>query len=844
MATQRRIKAAGSDDDDRMRSNNSSGNYRKNNNKRFNRRRSSSSSSSKASLQLAINVLDTFLRTKPEECNAANLVCSLTLSAKLVSQMHHRNNAVQVNRPQKETPLLAKFRTLRGRVFAILDQLVTADLLSPRQLCNSAWAVGKHFAFDGSILPGDGMGLEMGMRERWNLSSGSNSNSNGIDSDDTANASASANASDEAREQQQHTQQQQRLASTMDDIAVRLTDVLDSYDGVGDNVVKVGELTMACWAYASTRPRNVPPGWELPPRVGRVPAAAAAADASGEVSDGSSSKLAEDVVIFERWDEVAGESSSSTRVVEHFRNDESKSDRIMDDLFDAVANTLCWEQEYATNKSPSLLRECPWKDISTIAWSFATRGHFGSESTEYLIAAAVKEASRRLDAAPRGAAAARNNGGRGNNRGSQSGRPNNRNDRTSRFIPRDVSQLAWSVGVLQCDNYRLGDSLVELVGAISRRWIGLGVDKHWDAAQRPFENWQTADLVQLAVALSHGRIDDVGLLSEIYHEAFHIILMGDKAENVKGGSFRQNNGRHRRWQSWELSIMLWVQANLYLTSKQGSVFGVFSEAVPRTLLRRVQRQIDNGNEIASVDSIGIGAQEQANLAWSLTVLQEHFSEESKDLLRSIFRSASSSYRSGSFIRLENAHQLWQSYFLLEEECPDVVADVNKSFRDYLERTWNAEKSRQKISSARHRSLSQTLDLMGVAHYNEHHEDIDVAIILKTESSWTHTAERGDHEESHHKVAVEFDGPKHFTRMSNEKPRALGHTVLKYRILKKQGWAVVRVPYYEFDKIPFWASMERQRYLQRLLKTHDDIRFSEVDRSEYTPLVPSRQTRFD
>ena len=76
------------------------------------------------------------------------------------------------------------------------------------------------------------------------------------------------------------------------------------------------------------------------------------------------------------------------------------------------------------------------------------------------------------------------------------------------------------------------------------------------------------------------------------------------------------------------------------------------------------------------------------------------------------------------------------------------------------------------------------------------------------------------------------------------PRALGHTVLKYRLLKKQGWTVVRVPYYEFDRIPFWASMERQRYLQRKLKTHANIRFSGVDKSEYKAPTPNKQSRFD
>lgn len=105
--------------------------------------------------------------------------------------------------------------------------------------------------------------------------------------------------------------------------------------------------------------------------------------------------------------------------------------------------------------------------------------------------------------------------------------------------------------------------------------------------------------------------------------------------------------------------------------------------------------------------------------------------------------------------------------------------------------------------------------------------------------------------SHHFVsAVEFDGPLHFTREAFDElgnkiaPRTLGHTALKYRLLKQQGWAVVRVPYYEFDKIPFWASMERQRYLQRLLKTHAHICFSEVDVSEYKAIAPNRRSRFD
>jgi hypothetical protein len=219
------------------------------------------------------------------------------------------------------------------------------------------------------------------------------------------------------------------------------------------------------------------------------------------------------------------------------------------------------------------------------------------------------------------------------------------------------------------------------------------------------------------------------------------------------------------------------------------------------------------------------------------------------------------------IQIEHAHQLWQSYFLLSKDCPDAVEYVTNDLCTYLENIWYMEKSRSKQSSSRHKAISQTLSLMKVAHRNEYDEDVDVAIVLEENSAWTHMAvydfDNTDNNNNNNsskrwkKVALEFDGPHHFTVLASTSdevsllergvkivPRVLGHTVLKYRLLKKKGWTVVRIPYYEFDKIPFWASMERQRYLQRALKTHQTIEFSDVDVSEYTPMPSTRNSRFD
>ena len=132
--------------------------------------------------------------------------------------------------------------------------------------------------------------------------------------------------------------------------------------------------------------------------------------------------------------------------------------------------------------------------------------------------------------------------------------------------------------------------------------------------------------------------------------------------------------------------------------------------------------------------------------------------------------------------------------------------------------------------------------MGITHFNEYDEDIDVAMILPQKSIKTNKSNKEEQNKSlvRH-VAVEFDGPSHFVRDGR---RPLGETLLKYRCLKLQGWDVVRVPYQEFDKIPFWASMERQRYVQRKLKTHESIRFSEVDVSDYSEIPDDRRSRFD
>jgi len=735
--------------------------------------------------QRATAVLNALLSTQPEKCNAANLVCALTLSAKVLGPQGRPNE---------------NFRSLLFEALEILDKLVERKNLNSRQYCNAIWAVAKHYDRDPLLLPAAQSSVlahEYGAAETWDLS----------ESEDVDHAIS----------------REERLEGTIQGIANELTAMLanevantteavNAYSGQkpkANRDTKLGEICMASWAFGVLRPRQTPPGWLEPPQMGKV--------SKSNQQQQPPAKRTNDFMSFEQWtmnDEDLSFLQQNDADEDGKEKNAPPKDPV-DALFDAIGEALCrpingeelinssmFEPEYEFMR----ITDCTWSEIANLAWAFEKRGRCLSEESETLLRALSREAAWRLRTA---------------------------GDETKYMLSRDISQLIWALGTLQQDNFRLAHDLVELVDDFSELMGFRGGAED----RRPFQKWSCPDIVQMISSLSHARIDDSRLLLALFQEANMRLDKGIYSQP------RRQDGR-KVFLSWEVCVMLWAQARLHLTSSKGRGYGEFPQ--------RAAACINSAASEGSLLDIGIGPQEQANLAWSLTVLQQHQSDEAIELLRGVFHDAANTCEEEGVIQLEHAHQLWQALFLLEEESPGAVSRVPKWFRDYLSDKWNLEKSTKKISSARHKSISDVLNLMGIAHFNEHDEDIDVAIVLKHQASWAHQTENTGNGGDSMKVAVEFDGPNHFTRkriprddQSPAEPvRALGHTVLKYRLLKQKGWTCVRIPFYEFDKIPFWASMERQRYLQRVLKTHANIRFSDVDISEYQKMTASRKTRFD
>jgi hypothetical protein len=739
----------------------------------------------------AKRILQALLSTPPTHINAANVIGALTFSAKALGR-----NRLITQDEELRTMLLDTLAILHTLV---LDHTTVNEheeekprLLSTRQLCNACWAIAKHYDRDPSLLPPPPEAISkssetaFGTAERWDI----------LDDEPPGGHN---------NKEYKLQAQQQRVDETIDEIAYQLTLILDESEtfSAKDTTTteepeqrkkarpqpvqaKVGEICMATWAYGKLRPRSIPPGWEIPPQLGQLPNAKNEAEKFVRTTS---------MITFEQqWGSFGETSKTDKKRSNNVEDDEDSlfsSESITGQLFDAVGASLCrspaamgitvaddttnYDDDDDTNiYAGSCLETCSWSELANVAWSFASHGRCKSRESQTLLQGIAREASYRLKV-----------GGKA----------------MQDFLIRDIAQLLWALGTLQADNFRLADDLVVLVESLST-YLRLGEKAPSFGRGRRLARWSCADLVQVALSLAHARIDELNLLRAIYEESHHRVL--EEAHN----DFNDQDGR-RSFRPWEVSILLWAQARLYLKEEQGSQFEEFAADAPKFFLSSLAR---NRQTLAER---GIGAQEQANIVWSLTVLEHHQSQDSIELINRIFHEAADACENQHTIQLEHAHQLWQAYFLLEEESPESVANVPTWFANYLRDKWTIEKARGKLSSARHKSLSQTLNLMGVRHFNEHDEDIDVAIVLKADASWTHeTDSEEDSPSGQVSVAVEFDGPNHFTREKDEidksiHPRALGHTVLKYRLLKKQGWCVVRVPYFEFDRIPFWASMVSQ-----------------------------------
>ena len=132
------------------------------------------------------------------------------------------------------------------------------------------------------------------------------------------------------------------------------------------------------------------------------------------------------------------------------------------------------------------------------------------------------------------------------------------------ILPRDAIQIAWALGTMGSDNGDVGNALIHLVDAIRGHWID------GRKSRRPLAGWTCPDLAQMATAMAHGRLDNQDVLPAVYEESLGRILAGSGSDGRRG-PWRNNRGADGGFSTAKISILLWVQARLYLTPKFGEV---------------------------------------------------------------------------------------------------------------------------------------------------------------------------------------------------------------------------------------------------------------------------------
>jgi very-short-patch-repair endonuclease len=94
-----------------------------------------------------------------------------------------------------------------------------------------------------------------------------------------------------------------------------------------------------------------------------------------------------------------------------------------------------------------------------------------------------------------------------------------------------------------------------------------------------------------------------------------------------------------------------------------------------------------------------------------------------------------------------------------------------------------DKAQKVTVSKSQRQVGESLRRLGISHELEYTTadglfSIDLAVVDR-------------------RIAIEFDGPSHFTVNTLE---PLGHTRLRDRLLSAMGWHVVSIPFFEWDRL--------------------------------------------
>ncbi|KAA0032374.1 RAP domain-containing protein [Cucumis melo var. makuwa] len=290
--------------------------------------------------------------------------------------------------------------------------------------------------------------------------------------------------------------------------------------------------------------------------------------------------------------------------------------------------------------------------------------------------------------------------------------------------------------------------------------------------------------------------------------------MQHSASNLFSGLAKRASDIVDTFHEQELAQVLWAFASLNESADLllESLDNVYSDASQITCYLSEQSINSNqestvgvSNDLESDGALGFpvlkfNRNQLGNIAWSYAV----FGQVDRSFFSHIWRTISYFEKESISEQHRNdimfASQLCLVHYCLKREYSHIQLSLSVDLEEKAILAGKTKRFNQKTTSSFQKEVARLLVSTGHEWIREYVFDaytLDAVIVDK-------------------KVALEIDGPTHFSRNTGI---PLGHTVLKRRYITAAGWKVVSLSHQEWEELQ--GEVEQLNYLREILKDHTD-----------------------